>query len=431
MPPSAPDLPIRQDVPLKPGPLAGVRVIDFTRVLAGPFATQILGDFGAVVIKIENPHGGDDTRSIRPSPDLGGETAFFMSLNRSKQSVAIDLKSEAGREIALDLIAQSDVLVENFTGSVMRGFKLDYASLHDRFPRLIYCSISGYGRTGRNADAAGYDSPLSAEGGATALNANTGGQTVLGAIPYTDISTALNATIGILAALQARTSSGIGQHVDVAMFDSTLANLSFVGCEFLISGRETRLYDRRGAGPNGIFETADGEITITCGKEKMFRALCLEVVERPEWLEDPRYATIPERMRNGEAFLKEIVPVFKSHPGEYWSERCKRAGIPCGEIRNLRQALFSQEARDRGLVFGIPHPTAGVTPVIAQPVRFSETPCRYEVPPLLGQHTGEVLHKVLGYTVDRISELERGRAISLASGLREPTESANIAKNPK
>ena len=211
---SAPKLPIHRQQPSGPGPLAGLRVLDFTRVLAGPFATQILGDLGAEVVKIENPQGGDDTRAIRPSAQLGGETAFFMSLNRSKQSVAVDLKSEAGRAVILDLIASADVLVENFTGAVMRRFELDYASLRERFPKLIYCSISGYGRTGSNADAAGYDSPLSAEAGALAVNAYAGGAPVLGAIPYTDISTAMNAAIGILAALQARTRDGKGQHVD-------------------------------------------------------------------------------------------------------------------------------------------------------------------------------------------------------------------------
>ena len=418
MPPSSVTLPIQQQQPSGPGPLTGVRVIDFTRVLAGPFATQILGDLGAEVIKIENPVGGDDTRSIRPSTQLGGETSFFMSLNRSKRSVAIDLKSEVGREVVLDLIGKADVLVENFTGAVMRRFELDYASLSERFPKLIYCSVSGYGRTGSNADAAGYDSPISAEAGALAVNAYAGGQPVLGGIAYTDTTTALNAAIGILAALQARTRNGKGQHVDVAMFDSTLANLSFIGCEFLTSGRETPLYERQSAGPRGQFDTADGEITISCGKDKMFRALCLQVMDRPGWLDDPRFATIAERMRNGDAFLEEIRPVFKTRSSAFWSERCKQAGIPCGPIRRPGEALLSPEASERGLVFGLPHPTAGVAPVIAQPFRFSETPCRYETPPLLGEDTKQVLQELLGYDNSRIAELEASGAIAL--GRSEP-----------
>jgi formyl-CoA transferase len=406
-------LPVRAPQPAGTGPLAGVRVVDFTRVLAGPFGTQILGDLGAEVFKIENPIGGDDTRMLKPREDLGHEAAFFTSLNRSKLSVALDLKSEAGRAVALDLIATADVLVENFTGAVMRRFQLDYPSLKERFPRLIYCSVSGYGRSGPNADAAGYDSPLHAEGGATSLMANRGGQTVLAGLPYTDISTALNSTIGVLAALQARHTTGKGQHVDVAMFDSTLANLSFVGAEWLTSGDPPSLYDRQSAGPHGIFETADGEITITVGKDKMFRAFATQVAERPDWLDDDRFATIPVRMKHGAAFMEQVVPLFKSQTSEYWSRRCKATGIPCGVVRQPGEALLSQEAKDRDLVFAVEHPAAGAVPVIAQPMAFSGTPCRYGAPPLLGEHTRAVLGGVLGYSDERIAELAADGTIGL------------------
>jgi formyl-CoA transferase len=365
------------------------------------------------VIKIENPVGGDDTRMLKPREDLGGEASFFMSLNRSKLSVALDLKSEAGRDVALDLIATADVLVENFTGSVMRRFHLDYPSLAERFPRLIYCSVSGYGRNGPNADAAGYDSPLHAEGGATSLMANRGGKTVLAGLPYTDLTTALNSTIGILAALQARNATGKGQHVDVAMFDSTLANLSFVGADWLTSGDPPALYDRQSAGPHGIFETADGEIMITVGKDKMFRAFATQVAERPDWLEDERFSTIPVRMRNADAYMAEVVPLFRSQPGEYWSQRCKAAGIPCGVVRQPGEALMSQEAKDRDLVFTVPHAAAGLAPVIAQPFAFSQTPCRYGAPPLLGEHTRAVLGGLLGYSDERIAALAAEGTIGL------------------
>jgi formyl-CoA transferase len=197
------------------------------------------------------------------------------------------------------------------------------------------------------------------------------------------------------------------------MFDSSLANLSFHGAEFLTTGREPVMFERQTAGPSGLFETADGEITITCGKDKMFRAFCLDVAERPDWLEDPRFASIPVRMRNGAVFLEQLIPLFKSKPGGFWSERCKRAGIPCGEVRSAGEALLSPEASERGLVFAIPHPTAGAAPVIAQPIQLSETPCRYGAPPLLGQHTGEVLEELLGYSRERITELESTGAIAL------------------
>lgn len=393
-------------------PLAGVRVVDFTRVLAGPFATQILGDLGADVIKIEHPVGGDDTRAIGPEEALGGETPFFLSMNRSKRSVAVDLKSEAGRHVALDLIATADVLVENFSGSVMRRFGLDYHALRDRFPQLIHCSISGYGRSGRNADAAGYDAPLSAEAGNVALNSYIGEAAMLGGLPYTDITTALNATIAILAALQARARDGVGQQVDVAMFDSALANLSFRGAEFLATGREPRLGEAQIALPRGRFETADGAIVITCAGDKMFRALCLYVVERPAWLEEARYATTAVRMRNGAAFLADVGAIFRSKPSAEWSARCKRAGIPCGAVRSPGEALMSEEASERGLVFSLPHPAAGKAPGIAQPFRFSETPCRYEAPPLLGEHTRAVLSELPGYDDAHLVALEAGGAIA-------------------
>lgn len=406
-------------------PLEGIRVVDFTRVLAGPFGTQILGDLGAEVIKIENPASGDDTRSVRPVESLGGETPMFLSLNRSKRSVAVDLGTEEGRQVVLDLIGTADVLVENFSGKVMRRFGLDYASLRERFPRLIYCSISGYGRSGANADAAGYDSPVSAEAGVVAVNAYAGGTPVLGAIPYTDTTTALNAAIGILAALHARGQSGSGQHVDVAMFDSALANLSFQGMEFLATGREPALYQPQIPGPRGLFETADGSIVITCGNDKMFQALCRSVLDRPEWLEDERFATIPARMRNAEAFLAEIGAVFRTETRATWSKRCKHAGIPCGPVRTPGEALLSEEAADRELVFGLPHPTAGVAPVIAQPFRFSETPCRYDVPPLLGQHTREVLRSLPGYDDARIDALATSGAIRLADDAEALAEASH------
>jgi formyl-CoA transferase len=393
--------------------LAGVRVVDFTRVVAGPFATQILADLGAEVIKIENPASGDDTRTVGVGAVLGGESAFFLSLNRGKQSVAIDLKSAAGRQVVLDLIGTADVLVENFSGAVMRRFELDYARLCDRFPRLIYCSISGYGRSGRNADAAGYDSPVTAEAGVLSLNRYQGGGPVLGGVPYTDISTALNATIAMLAALRARDQSGLGQHVDVAMFDTALANLSFRGCEFLASGREPALNERQGALPRGMFDTADEGIVITCAGDKMFQALCLKVVDRPGWLEDPRFNTMSERMRHGADFLAEIGAIFRSQPSAVWSERCKRASIPCGTVRTVGDALLSAEAEERGLVFGLPHPTAGAAPAIAQPFRFSRTPCSYRAAPLLGQHTREVLEALPTHTAERLAALAESGAIRL------------------
>jgi crotonobetainyl-CoA:carnitine CoA-transferase CaiB-like acyl-CoA transferase len=394
-------------------PLQGVRVIDFTRVVAGPFSTQILADLGADVVKIENPLSGDDTRTMGARSRLGGESAFYLSMNRGKKSVAIDLKSPEGRQVVLDLLATADILVENFTGAVMRRFELDYPSIAERFPRLVYCSISGYGRSGRNADAAGFDSPVTAEAGALGLIRYAGQPPVLGGIPYTDLSTALNATIAILAALRARDRDGLGQHVDVAMFDTALANLSFQGYEFLASGEEPGFNTRQGAMPRGEFETQDGGIVITCSGDKMFRALCLDVVDRPQWLEDRRFATTAARVANGDAFLAEIGAIFAGQSSAVWSERCKRAKIPCGAIRSVGDALLSDEAMERELVFDLPHPTAGHVPAIAQPFRLSRTPCDYRAAPLLGADSRDVLAALPGYDTDRIETLGREGVIGL------------------
>ena len=410
---SRPRLPLLHQAPGPQPPLAGLRVIDFTRVVAGPFGTQVLADLGCEVLKIENPESGDDTRTTGGGPTLNGESAFYLSVNRGKKSVAVDLKSAAGRQVVLDLIETADILVENFTGAVMRRFQLDYKSLQERFPKLIYCSISGYGRSGRNADAAGYDLPVTAEAGALGLIRYAGQPPVLGSIPYTDLSTALNATIAILAALRARDRDGLGQHVDVAMFDTALANLSFKGQEFLASGREPSLNQRQTAVPRGEFTTADGGIVITCPSDKMFRALCLDVVNRPDWLQDPRFATMTERLKNGETFLEEISAVFAGEPSAVWSERCKRAKIPCGAIRSVGEALLSEEAMERGLVFDLPHPVAGRVPAIAQPFQLSRTPCHYRAAPLLSEHTQEVLSTLPGYDAARIEALARDGAIRL------------------
>jgi crotonobetainyl-CoA:carnitine CoA-transferase CaiB-like acyl-CoA transferase len=411
MPSDRPILSKRDTAPSGPTALDGIRVIDFTRVLAGPFATQILGDLGADIIKIENPRGGDDTRAVRRQDGLGAETPMFMALNRSKRSIAIDLTVAEGRAVVLDLIATADILVENFTGRVMRRFGLDYAKLKERFPRLIYCSISGYGRAGANADAAGYDSPVSAEAGVTALNAIAGGSPVLGGIPFTDITTALNATIAILAALHARARTGEGQHVDVALFDSALANLSYQGCEYLMTGHEPPLFPQQLPGPRGLFETADGSIVVTCSSDKMFRALCLDVLERPDLLEDARFAVLTERMRHGAALLTELRTIFASRARDDWSRRCKQAGIPCGPVRSVGEALTSREAMERELVFGLPHPVAGLAPAIAQPFRLSATPCRYETPPLLGEHTQAILSELPGYDAAYIAALVGSGAV--------------------
>lgn len=385
--------------------LTGIRVVDFSRMLSGPFGTQILGDLGAEVIKVEDPGKGDDTRVAPATPALGGESFFYLSINRNKKSVAIDLRSEAGRQAVLDLIATADVLVENFTTKVMKRFGLDYASIKDRFPRLIYCSISGYGRTGSHAEAAGFDSVVAAETGVHALNSLPDSKPVLGAVPYTDTTAGMNAAIGILAALHARNATGKGQHVDIAMYDTALANLSYKGYEFLASGKNPALAPRQNPGPRGEFDTADGAIVVTVHNDKAFRNLA-QACDHPEWADDPRFATFRDRMINGEALLDIFRPVIASKPSQHWSDRFKAIAIPCGIVRDPGDALTCEYTREQNLVYTLPHPTAGKVPAIAHPYRLSDTPGLEPVaPPLLGQHTAEILAGLPGYDSARVAAL--------------------------
>lgn len=398
--------------------LTGLRVIDFSRMLSGPFGTQILGDLGAEVIKIEDPGKGDDTRVAPATPALGGESFFYLSINRNKKSVAVDLRSEEGRDVVLDLLATADVLVENFTTKVMKRFALDYESIRERFPRLIYCSISGYGRTGSHADAAGFDSVVAAEAGVHWLNSLPDSKPVLGAVPYTDTTAGMNAAIGVLAALHARNATGRGQHVDIAMYDTALANLSYKGYEYLASGRDPALVPRQNPGPRGEFDTADGSIVITTHNDKAFANLA-QACGHSEWIEDERFATFRGRMINGEALLDLFRPVIASQTSAYWSERFKAVSIPCGIVRSPGEALTCDYTQEMNLVHALPHPTAGTVPSIAHPYRLSETPGNAPVAaPLLGEHTGEVLSDLLGYGEARIAALAQAGSIAL----REPGE---------
>ena len=403
-------LPLRERDPANPGFMAldNIRVLDFTRALAGPQATQVLGDFGADIIKVEMPGKGDDSRMSLPQHRIGGESAFFLALNRNKRSIAVDINSDAGREIILDLLETCDVLVENFTSRVMRRIGLDYASLKERFPRLIYCSVSAYGRTGSLSEAAGFDTPVSAEAGLCRLNSRPGEAPTIGGTPWTDLTTGLNAAIAILIALQARSRTGMGQMVEAAMYDTALSNLTFRGYECLVSGAEPRaipVQALRGI-PRGQFATQDGVLVITAGGDKMFRAFATQVIDKPEWAEDPRLATDNGRAGHAEELLGAINAILQGQPSAYWSQRCKAAGVPCGIMKDVGEALLSPETAEREMVYRVPHPTAGAVPVIANPARLWGTPQETAAaPPLLGQHTREILAELAGYDEARVSAL--------------------------
>jgi crotonobetainyl-CoA:carnitine CoA-transferase CaiB-like acyl-CoA transferase len=407
-------LPRAKDAPTA---LDGLLVIDFTRVVAGPACTQTLGDFGAEVIKIENPDGGDDTRAYEHA-EVAGESAAFVSLNRNKRSIALDLSVPEAREVARDLIAKADVVVENFSTGVMRKFGLDYASVSPANPRLIYCSISAYGRAGPFAWRPGFDPITQAESGFMSLNGFPDGPPVRTGPPIVDMATGMSACNAILLALMARERLGRGQHVEVALYDIAMAMTGFYGMAYLMNGINP---GRFGNSPNGspsvgLYEASDGPFYIACANDRLYRRLVIDVLERPELVTDPRFATRKERSANKEKLRTIIAEVFATDRIESWMAKMKKANIPAGYLRSVEQGFNAPEARDRDRLSRIPHPKAGWVPNIETPITMLQTPTVTPIAaPLLGQHTNEVLRGTLGYDESRIAALGRVRAFGKAA----------------
>ena len=392
-----------------PTALDGLLVIDFTRVVAGPACTQTLGDFGAEVIKIENPEGGDDTRAYEHA-EVAGESAAFISLNRNKRGIALDLAIPEAREVARDLIAKADVVVENFSAGVMAKFSLDYASVSPANPRLIYCSISAYGRSGPFAWRPGFDPITQAESGFMSLNGFPDGPPVRTGPPIVDMATGMSACNAILLALMARERLGRGQHVEVALYDMAMAMTGFYGMAYLMNGINP---GRFGNSPNGspsvgLYEASDGPFYIACANDRLYRRLVTDVLERPELMTDPRFVTRKERWANKEKLRTIIAEVFAGDCLENWMAKMKKANIPAGYLRTVEQGFNAPEARERDRLSRIPHPKAGWVPNIEAPIAMQLTPTVTPVAaPLLGQHTNEVLRDILGYDESRIAALGR------------------------
>src|ERR1700748_2157346 len=390
-----------------PTALDGLLVVDFTRVVAGPACTQTLADFGTEFIKIENPEGGDDTRAYEHA-EIGGESAAFLSLNRNKRDIALDLTVPAAREVARDLISRADVVVENFSASVMEKFGLDYPSVAPSNPRLVYCSISAYGRKGPFAFRPGFDPITQAESGFMSLNGFADGPPVRTGPPIVDMATGMSAVNAILLALIARDRLGKGEQVEVALFDIAMSMTGFYGMAYLINGTNP---GRFGNSPNGsptvgLYEAADGPLYMACANDRLYRRLVTEVLERPDLISDPEFATRKARTANREKLRAAIAGVFAGDTLENWMAKMKKANIPVGYLRTVEQGFNAPEARERHRLSRIRHPTAGSVPNIETPVTMGLTPCVDPVAaPLLGEHTKEVLHKTLGYSDSRIAEL--------------------------
>jgi formyl-CoA transferase len=401
------------------GALKNIRVLDLSRVLAGPWAGQLLGDYGADVVKVERPGSGDDTRQWGP-PWLagkdGGESAYFLSANRNKRSITVDIATSAGQRVIRDLAGTADVLLENFRVGTLAKNGLAPEELLQRNPGLILCSISAYGQHGERAGDPGYDAMIQASGGLMSITGaadEDGGSPQKVGVAIADIMAGMYAVTAVLAALQARARTGRGQHIDVPLYDSQVAWLANQNMNFLIGGK---VPGRLGtAHPNLVpyqaFPTRDGDLMLAVGNDRQFAALaaCLGM---PALATDTRFARNRDRIANRAVLVSQLADRFSSESTAHWLETLAHAGVPAGPINDIKEVLTNRHARQRQLVRQLQNAAGDNVPTVANPVSFEDTPVRYDrAPPLLGEHTDEVLREWLGYSADRIAGLRSDSAI--------------------
>ena len=402
-----------------PKALEGIRVIDFSHFLAGPFATMILGDMGADVIKIESPGRGDEFRHYPPVPsETPAQGAPYVWGNRNKRSLALNLKTPEAVAVVKELIAQADVVCENFSTGVMERFGLDYESVKKINPKIIYCSVSAYGRQGAFKDRLGFDPIAQAESGFISMNGYADRQGVRTLSPVVDISTAMMACNAILGALIARGRTGQGQQIEVALFDNAVLMTGYAAMQHLYTGAQPQRNGNTSPDtcPSGVFMSKDKPFYINCGNDKIFQRLAAQVLERPDLANDPVYSDRNGRIAHRDEIFKLLEELFAQHPWSYWQPRMRAAQIPCGEVRTLGDALRSPEAKERNLVTRVPHPVLGWIPNVRLPILYSATPLADPQPaPAVGQHTQEVLAEVLGYDEARIAALRDAGALSPAA----------------
>ncbi|MEO8897709.1 MAG: CoA transferase [Candidatus Dormibacter sp.] len=401
---------VQQPAPPPPtGPLAGLRVLDLSRILSGPFATMILADLGAEVIKLENPVGGDDTREWAP-PYQGDQSAYFLSINRNKRGIAVDLKDDAGREIAVRLADGADVLIENFRPGAAARLGLGYEELSGRNPRLVYASISGYGQTGPDAELPGYDAIAQALGGVVSVTGEPTGPPVRVGTPVADLGAAMWAAIGVLAALHARAASGRGDWIDISLLDGQIAWLTYVAGGYFATGDVPRRYGSAHPTivPYQALRTADGYLMVAVGNDSLWRRFA-PIIGLPDLAGDTRFATNPDRVVHRDELIPLIEAALTSRPSAEWATELSRAGIPAGAINTIDTALASPQVLARDMVLSVEHPTAGMLRMPGSPVKLAgHTATVRRPPPLLGEHTDEVLAE-LGYSAADVASLrERG-----------------------
>ena len=406
-----------------PGALSHIRVLDLSRVLAGPWAGQVLADLGAEVIKVERPGAGDDTRGWGPpylkdgQGNATSEAAYFLCANRNKQSVTIDFTRPEGQALVRQLAAKSDILIENFKVGGLAHYGLDYAALKDLNPRLIYCSITGFGQDGPYAARAGYDFLIQGLGGIMSITGRADGDAGAGpmktGVALTDILTGLYAGNAMLAALAYREVSGEGQHIDLALLDVQVACLGNQAMNYLTTGIPPKRMGN--AHPNIVpyqdFPSADGDMILAIGNDSQFAKFCA-VAGHAEWATDARFASNAARVRHREVLIPLLRQATVMKTTAEWIAVLEGAGVPCGPINNLAQVFDDPQVRARGLRVDMPHPLAGSVPQVASPIRLSATPVEYRrPPPLLGEHTRQVLGELLGLDAARIEALSAAKVI--------------------
>lgn len=398
--------------------LKGIRVLDLSRVLAGPWASMTLGDLGAEVWKVEHPTGGDDTRKWHP-PSIGDTSTYYLAANRNKKSIAIDMRHETGRAIVRALAGQADILVENFRPSSLRRLGLSYDDLRAHNPRLIYCSVSGYGHNTPFADRSGYDFVLQAEAGFMAITGAPDGPPTRLGVAFIDLVTGMNATQAILAALFARERTGEGQHLDIALHHSALHFLANIATGYLNTGDEPARFGHAHPSivPYQLFDTADGQVALAVGNDAQFRRLCVDVLGDGKLASDPGFARNVDRAANRTRLVALLRTRFATFDTDTLIAALRAADIPVGRVNGVAAAFATPEAQARAVVNEVQHPTAGAIRLVRSPLELSGTPVvTPSAPPTLGQHSAAILRDVLGWDDARIAAAVDGGAVALSKG---------------